>query len=81
MAPQAQDDDQVSNAMRTCQEYAVIAYWELESVTDTFECARFFFVPNPCTRTIRKGENSNLRQVLYSSPHSNDVFFFYKENL
>ena len=29
LALQAQNDDQVSNAMKTCQEYAVIAYWLL----------------------------------------------------
>ena len=45
---------------------------------DTFKCNRFFVAPDPFKRTIRNCEETELHQVLYSSPHSKDVFFFYR---
>ena len=62
--------------MTTCQLYAVVAYWAM--FNDCFECERFFFVPNPCKRMILKSEKAELSQVLYSSPHTKDVFLFFK---
>ena len=65
-------------ALTTCEEYAIIAFWSLHPEDDTFECDNFFYVPNPYKRTIRKDDDVELSQVLYSSPHTNDIYFFYK---
>ena len=65
------------DAMTTCQEYAVVAYWGLNRY-DCFKCDKFFFVPNPLKRMILKSEKAELSQVLYSSPHANVVFLFFK---
>ena len=64
--------------MTTCEQYAVIASWGLHPRTDCFKCDRFFFVPNPYKRRIRNSEEAELSQVLYSSPHTNDVFLCFR---
>ena len=66
------------DALTTCEQYAVVAFWGLQAHTDCFKCDRFFKVPNPYKRMIRNSEKAELSQVLYSSPHTNDVFLFYK---
>ena len=66
------------DAMTTCQHYAVLAFWGLNRDTDCLKCRRFFFVPNPFKRMILRSEKAELSQVLYSSPHTNDVFLYFK---
>ena len=64
--------------MTTCEQYAVIAFWGMHPWIDSFKCYRFFFVPNPFKRMILQTEKAELNQVLYSSPHTNDVFLFFE---
>lgn len=61
-----------------CQEFATVAFWDLDALTDQFNCTRFFIMPNPMKRTIQDVEDTQLDQVLFSSPHTKDVFFFFK---
>ena len=35
-------------------------------------------MPNPKMRMIQKSEKAELSQLLYSSPHTNDVFLYFK---
>ena len=74
---EAKEND-IFKALTTCKEYAIIAFWSLHPEDDTFECDNFFYAPNPYKRTIRKDDNIKLSQVLYSSPHTNDIYLFYK---
>ena len=74
---EAKEND-IFKALTTCKEYAIIAFWSLHPEDDTFECDNFFYAPNPYKRTIRKDDNIELSQVLYSSPHTNDIYLFYK---
>ena len=64
-------------AYQGCKEFAVVAFWDLDA-SDRFACSRFFVIPNPMKRTIRDCEGTELQQVLYTSSHTNDVFFFFK---
>ena len=64
-------------ALTTCNEYAIIAHWSLHSEDDSFKCYNFFYVPSPYKRTIRKDADVELNQVLYSSPHTKDVYLFF----
>ena len=61
-----------------CQEFAVVAFWDYSQEDDQFKCTRFFIMPNPMKRTIKESEGTKLDQVLYSSPHNKEVFFFFK---
>ena len=40
-------------AMAAGTEYAIIAYWKLNTVDDTFKCYDFYFAPSPCKRIIK----------------------------
>ena len=64
--------------MSTCTLYAIVAFWGISEWNDCFKCKRFFFVPNPKMRMIQKSEKAELSQLLYSSPHTNDVFLYFK---
>ena len=35
-------------------------------------------VPNPLTRMIKGEKGTELKQVLYTSEHTKEVFFFFK---
>ena len=72
------ENSEALDAMRTCERYAVVAFWSLSDYSDCQKCYRFFFVPNPSMRMIRKSEKSELYQILYSSAHNKDVFFYFK---
>ena len=61
-----------------CEEYAIMATWELEKQTNRFVCKRFFLIPNPMKRLVINASGTELYQILYSSPHTKDVFFFFK---
>ena len=65
-------------AYQNCTEFAVVAYWDLEESTDTFECSRYFLIPNPMKRMVSDVGGTQLFEVLYTSQHSKDVFFFFK---
>ena len=65
-------------AYMNAKDFAVVAFWDLKEVDDTFKCTRFFIVPNPMKRTINESEGTKLEQVLYSSPHNKEVFLFFK---
>lgn len=41
-----------------CQEFATIAFWDLDTLTDQFKCTRFFIAPNPMKRTIQDVEET-----------------------
>ena len=66
------------NAMTECENYAVIGFWDLKKVSDTFKCVRFFVMPDPYMRMISKCDDTELYQILYSSQHSKDVFLFFE---
>ena len=51
-------EDEALDAMRTCEQYAVVAFWSLIDYSDCLKCYRFFFVPDPFKRMIRKSEKS-----------------------
>ena len=61
-----------------CKEYAVIGFWDLDLESNKFKCSRFFITPSPLTRTISRSGDTELYQVLYSSPHNKEVFFFFR---
>jgi len=61
-----------------CKEFAVIAYWDLDLETELFECSRFFVAPSPMKRIVADSDGTKLSQVLYTSTHNKDVFFFFK---
>ena len=65
-------------ALMNCKEYGVVAFWDLSQEDDRFKCTRFCLVPNPMKRTIKDSQGTKLEQVLYSSPHNKEVFFFFK---
>ena len=65
-------------AAMDCREFAVVAFWDLNAEDDTFKCVRFFIMPNPIKRTIMDKGNTKLDQILYTSSHTKDVFFFFK---
>ena len=49
-------DNSLENKMRAymnCEEFAVLAFWNLNEKLNLFECIRFFIVPNPMKRTIK----------------------------
>ena len=60
-----------------CKEFAVIAFWDHHK-TDVFECKRFFIVPSPVKRIIKDSNGTLVYEVLFTSPHTNDVFFFFR---
>ena len=64
-------------ARQDCEEFAVVAFWDLLP-TDVFQCSRFFIIPNPKVRIIRDVRGTLVYQVLYVSPHTKDIFFFWK---
>ena len=61
-----------------CEEYAVIGFWDLDLKSNSFKCSRFFIIPSPVTRVISMSLDTALHQVLYSSPHNKEVFFFFR---
>jgi len=68
-----------SLALQNCKSFAVVGFWNLNSESDdTFTCNRFFIIPNPMSREVKSVSGTHLWQVLYSSPHTKDVFFFFK---
>ena len=75
---QSPSQRQMVRVQMNCQEYAIVATWDLDPDTDKFICSRFFLIPNPMKRMVKKASGTELFQVLYSSPHSKDVFFFFK---
>ena len=58
------------SVLANSREFAVIAFWDLDSTDECFKCSRFFIVPNPMKRTVKNCLGTKLEQVLYSSPHS-----------
>ena len=60
-----------------CKDFAVIAFWDLHK-TDVFNCSRFFIVPNPIKRIIKDQRGTLVNQVLFTSEHTKDIFFFWK---
>lgn len=66
-----------SQAREDCDEFAVVAFWDLTSV-DTFKCNRFFIIPNPHKRIVKDSSGTLVYRVLYTSEQTQDVFFFYK---
>ena len=52
------ENSEALDAMRTCEQYAVVAFWSLIDYSDCLKCYRFFFVPDPFKRMIRKSEKS-----------------------
>ena len=68
----------MNRALMNCEEYAIVSFWDLEEQSDKFVCVRFFLIPNPMKRMVMDSDGTQLYQVLYSSPHTNDVFFFFK---
>lgn len=61
-----------------CSEFAVIAFWDMEPETERYICTRYFIAPNPQSRTVTEADGTILKQVLYTSHHTRDVFFFFK---
>ena len=61
-----------------CKEFAVVAFWDLDKDTDLFICKRFFIAPSPMSRTVKDCDGTKIEQVLFTSHHTKDVFFFYK---
>ena len=57
----------------------MVAFWDLHE-TDVFNCTHFFKIPNPRKRIVRDVDGTILYQVLFTSQHTNDVFFFWKGN-
>ena len=56
----APDDDPESTAdLAGSTEFAVIAFWRLDS-EERFECFRFFIVPVPLKREIQNSEGTKL---------------------
>ena len=54
-----------------------MAFWDLHE-TDVFNCTHFFKIPNPRKRIVRDVDDTKLYQVLFTSQHTDDVFFFWK---
>ena len=52
------EDNDALDAMITCSQYAVVAFWDLSEWSDIFKCYRFFFVPNPFKRIIKESEKA-----------------------
>lgn len=51
----------VNNFLGTCEEIAVIAFWELlQDGSEKFECKRHFYVPNPKKRCVQDIEGTDL---------------------
>ena len=75
--PSSEADDAESLAMSHCEEFAIIGYWKLTE-DDTFKCYRSSDVLDPNKRMIRKCEETEMFQVLYSSHHTKEVFLFHK---
>ena len=59
------------------KELAVVAFWDLDPEDDKFKCTRFFIVPSPMKRTIKEVGTATLSQILYTSQHNKEVFFFF----
>ena len=64
-------------ARQDSEEFAVVAFWDLDE-TDVFECTRFFIVPYPQLREIKRVQGSILFEFLQVSEHTKEVFFFFK---
>lgn len=60
-----------------CTHFAVVGFWDFNSSEDKYECARFFIIPNPMCRNVQN-KDITLQQILYTSEHTDDVFFFFK---
>ena len=61
-----------------CSEFAVIAFWDLEPETDNYYCSRYFIAPNPKSRIVAETAGTIVKEVLYVSHHTRDVFFFFE---
>lgn len=55
----------------------MVAFWDLHP-TDVFVCNRFFIIPSPVKRVVKDAKGTQVHEVLFTSPHTNDVFFFWK---
>lgn len=69
---------EVVNSFMAVEELALIAFWDLNKSKNIFECSHHFYVPSPKKRNVKQVGNIEVYQVLYSSPHSKDVFFFFE---
>ena len=81
---------QTVNVYEKSDEFAVVAFWDLnvdkvsqvsnqkKDEQNKFICTRFFCIPNPKKRTIQDSDGTELHQVLYTSTHTNDIFFFFE---
>ena len=65
---------------KSCKEFAVVAFWDLQKDTDVFKCSRFFIIPDPVKRIIRELNETVVYQILFVSDKTDDVFFFWKES-
>ena len=63
---------------QACEEMALVAFWDMDKEKDVMICQRFFVVPNPMKRVVKKVDGTELCQVLYVSEHTKDIFFFFK---
>ena len=53
IAPCAELQSDLTRVFTGAKEVAIIAFWDLEKETDTFECVRHFLVPNPKMRMVK----------------------------
>lgn len=61
-----------------CSEFAVIAFWDIDPESERYVCMRYFIAPSPQSRIVAEADGTVVRQVLYTSHHTRDVFFFFK---
>ena len=66
-----------SETRQDCNEFAVVAFWDLDK-TDVFVCNRFFIIPSPFKRSVMDAKGTSVHQVLFTSEHTKDVFFFWR---
>ena len=48
------------NSCMDAKQLAVIAFWDLDPIDDSFKCTRFFILPNPMKRNIIDTEGTQL---------------------
>ena len=82
IAPDHEEQQKMVQKFMDCEEFAVIAFWDLDPEQDVFSCTRHFYVPNPKKRMTRDVNGTQLYEILYLSKHGRnrdkEIFFFFE---
>ena len=78
----AKDDKEQKKISTDCEDFAVIAFWDLNSEDNLFKCSRHFYVPCPKKRTVHELCGTEIHEFLFVSQHTRnankDVFFYFE---